>query len=241
MLQTIVRKPRTAEDIAQGARLARISKRDIGPGDVAAVLNTAKVKYVLVGAHAANGYTSAPRNTLDVDILARHPKQACAVLTKAFPDLTAQDTPVVVRFKRADGDVAIDVMKPGAPPLWRELIKIAKPVRIDGELIPIPPVEGVLAAKLAAMTSPARLIEKKMFDGGDFIAIVKANPKLDMQFLERLGDLVYPGGGKEILKLVADAKAGKRLEFSREHRRAPPDPRVREPAGRCSAAGRHRG
>ena len=28
-----------------------------------------------------------------------------------------------------------------------------------------------------------------------------------------LGELVYPGGGEEILKLVADARAGKRLEF----------------------------
>lgn len=193
--------------------MARMYKRDISPKDVAAVLNAAKVKYVLVGAHAANGYTSAPRNTIDVDILARYPKQACSVLAKAFPHLTPYDTPVVVRFKRADGDVAIDVMKPGSPPLWRELIKIAKAVRIDGELIPIPPVEGVLAAKLAAMTSPARLIEKKMFDGGDFIAIVRANPEINLKLLERLGDLVYTGGGKEILKLFADAKAGKRLEF----------------------------
>jgi hypothetical protein len=213
MLQTIIRKPRTAEDIAQGARLARMSKRDIGPGDVAKILNAAKVKYVLVGAHAANGYNSAPRNTMDVDILARHPKQACRVIAEAFPELTPMDCAVVVRFKRPDGDVAIDVMKPGAPPLWRELIKIARTVKVDGVPVPIPPVEGVLAAKLAAMVSPARAIEKKMFDAGDFIAIVKANERIDLAFLERLGDLVYPGGGREILKLVADARAGKTLRI----------------------------
>lgn len=211
MLQSAVRKPRPASDIAQGARLAHMSKRDLSPSDVAAVLNAAKVKYVLVGAHAANGYTSAPRNTLDVDILARHPKQACTVIGKAFPELTPHDTPVVIRFKRADGDVVIDVMKPGTPPLWRELIKIARVIRIDNVPIPIPPVEGVLAAKLAAMTSPLRPIEKKMFDGGDFIAIVKVNPRLDLQFLERLGELVYSGGGKDILKLVDDARAGRQI------------------------------
>jgi hypothetical protein len=213
MLQTIVRKPRTAEDIAQGARLARMSKREISPSEVAKVLNDAKVKYVLVGAHAANGYTSAPRNTLDIDILARHPKPASGVIAKAFPHLTPVDCAVVVRFKRPDGDVAIDVMKPGAPPLWRELIKIARTVKVDGVPIPIPPVEGVLAAKLAAMISPARAIEKKMFDGGDFIAIVKANERIDLAFLERLGELVYPGGGKEILKLVEDALAGRTLKI----------------------------
>lgn len=213
MLQTIVRRPRTAKDIAQGARLARMADRDIGPTDVAKVLNDANVKYVLVGAHAANGYTSAPRNTLDIDILARHPKQASIVIGKAFPHLTPVDTPVVIRFKRPDGDVVIDIMKPGSPPLWRELIKIARIVKIEGVAVPIPPVEGILAAKFAAMISPLRPIEKKMFDGGDFIAIVKTNPKIDMAFLAHLGDLVYPGGGKEILKLVADVRAGKRLNI----------------------------
>src|SRR4051812_8004884 len=213
MLQTIVRKPRTAEDIAQGARLARMSKREISPSEVAKVLNDAKVKYVLVGAHAANGYTSAPRNTLDIEILARYPKQASGVIGKAFPHLTPVDTAVVVRFKRPDGDVAIDIMKPGAPPLWRELIKIARIVKVDGVPIPIPPVEGVLAAKLAAMISPVRAIEKKMFDAGDFIAIVKANERIDLSFLERLGELVYSGGGKEILKLVEDARAGRALNI----------------------------
>jgi hypothetical protein len=52
-----------------------------------------------------------------------------------------------------------------------------------------------------------------MFDAGDFIAIVKANERIDLAFLERLGDLVYPGGGREILKLVADARAGKTLRI----------------------------
>ena len=63
MLQTIIRKPRTAEDIAQGARLAKMQNREIGPVDVARVLDAAKVKYVLVGAHATNGYTGRPRAT----------------------------------------------------------------------------------------------------------------------------------------------------------------------------------
>lgn len=211
MSETLVRTPRPAEDIALGAELARMSRNLIGVAEVTKALNAAGVKYVLVGAHAANGYTAAPRNTQDVEILARHPKQACDVIAKAFPHLTPVDTPVVVRFKQPDGEVAIDIMKPGSPPLWRELIKIAREVVVEGVPVPIPPVEGMLAAKLAAMTSPLRPSEKKMFDGGDFIAIVKANPKLDLAFLERLGELVYNGGGKEILKLVNDAQEGRQI------------------------------
>src|SRR5438094_5323896 len=113
MLPTILRAPRTAEDIAQGARLAKMQRRDIGPAEVARVLNSAKVKYVLVGAHAANGYLGRPRNTLDVDVVVQFPKKASDAIAKAFPQLKMIDTPVVIRFKTPEGDEAIDVMKPG--------------------------------------------------------------------------------------------------------------------------------
>ncbi|MGH7179899.1 MAG: hypothetical protein ACREJC_21160 [Tepidisphaeraceae bacterium] len=37
--------------------------------------------------------------------------------------------------------------------------------------------------------------------------------KLDEKKLTELGELVYSRGGKGLLKLIADARAGKRLEF----------------------------
>ena len=67
--------------------------------------------------------------------------------------------------------------------------------------------------KFAAMVSVHRAYEDKLIDGRDFIYMVKKNSELDPDTLQRLGELVYSGGGKEILKLVADARAGKRLEF----------------------------
>ncbi|MBC8106376.1 MAG: hypothetical protein H7Z14_07290 [Anaerolineae bacterium] len=213
MLQTIVRKPRTAEDITQGARLAKMDHRDIGPAEVAKVLNAAKVRFVLVGAHAANGYLGRPRNTVDVDVIVEHPKKASIAIAKAFSNLTLRDTPVVIRFTRPDGEEAIDLMKPVGSPLWRHLLKTAVTVKIDGVPVRIPPVEGVLAAKLAAMTSPMRRLLDKQQDGLDFARIVSVNEKLDLAALSKMGELVYAGGGQEILKHVADARAGKRLEF----------------------------
>jgi hypothetical protein len=64
MSQVSVRVPRTAEDIALGAQLAKMQNRPIGPADVARVLKEAGMKYVIVGAHAANGYTGRPRATV---------------------------------------------------------------------------------------------------------------------------------------------------------------------------------
>ncbi len=212
MLQTIIRTPRTEEDIALGAQLAKMQNRPIGPADVARVLKAAGVKYVIVGAHAANGYTGRPRATVDVDVIVQFPKKAADAIAAAYPDLTIQDTPVVTRFKDKDLE-AIDVMKPTASKLWARLLKDARELNIGGESVSIPVLEGVLAAKFASMVSPMRRLPDKHQDGADFIRVVEANVKIDRDLLKELGELVYDGGGAEILKLESDARAGKRLEF----------------------------
>jgi hypothetical protein len=213
MFPDVLRKPKGAQDIAQGARLSKMHGRDITPLKVVQVLDAAQIAYVLVGAHAVNGYTGAPRATTDVDVVVRFPKKATLVLLRAFPELTPRDTPVVTRLARPDGEYAIDVMKASTSPLWQKMLKIARPVRMGKISLRIPPVEGVLAAKMAAMASPHRHIAKKMIDGGDFIQIVQVSERIDSRLAKELGELVYPGGGKEILKLIADALAGRRLEF----------------------------
>src|SRR5215218_5554893 len=95
MLQTIVRRPQLAEDIELGSKLAVMQDRPITPEHVARVLNQAKLKYVLVGAHATNGYTGRPRATVDVDLIAQFPKKVAKAISSAFPLLTMEDTPVV--------------------------------------------------------------------------------------------------------------------------------------------------
>ena len=212
MLPTIVRKPKTAEDVALGARLAKMRDRPIGPDDVARVLREAGVEYVVVGAHAANGYTGRPRATVDVDVIVRHPKKAAQAVAAAFPTLQMQDTPVVVRFTDEEHE-AIDLMKPVESMLWSRLLKEAREVRIGDELVRIPVLEGVLAAKFCSMVSPLHRLADKQQDGVDFLRIVEANQRIDEALVTELGELVYPGGGKEMLKLIADARAGKRLEF----------------------------
>jgi predicted nucleotidyltransferase len=212
MLQTILRPPNAAKDIALGAQLAKMHNRPIGPAEVARVLSSARMKYVIVGAHATNGYTGRPRTTIDVDVVVQFPKKAAKIVAAAFPELQMRDTPVVTRFLRGQEE-AIDLMKPAGSKLWARLLKEARDVRIEGQNLKIPPLEGVLAGKFAAMVSIHRRQADKMIDGGDFIRIVEANDRIDAEFLHELAELVYPGGGDEILKLVADARAGRRLEF----------------------------
>ncbi len=186
--------------------------KDISPADVARVLRKAGVKYVLVGAHAANGYTGRPRTTIDVDVVVQFPKKAAKAIAAAFPRLQMRDTPVVIRFM--DGDVeAIDLMKPIGSKLWARLLKETSEVTIEGENIVIPVLEGVMAAKFAAMVSPHRRQGDKLIDGGDFVRIVEANARINLALLTELGELVFAGGGAFVQKLVEDARAGRRLEF----------------------------
>jgi hypothetical protein len=212
MLESEVRSPRLADDIALGAQLAKMQNRPIGPEDVARVLRLAGVEFVLVGAHAANGYTGRPRATVDVDVIPKFPKKAVEAISAAFPQLAVHDTPVVTRFK--DGTLeAIDVMKPNASKLWGRLLKETRGVKVGAETILVPVVEGVLAAKFSAMSSPTRGRGDKMIDGGDFIHIVEANPAINLELLRDLGELVFPGGGAFVVRLIGDVRAGRKLEI----------------------------
>jgi hypothetical protein len=210
MLQTIVRAPRLSEDLELGITLSRMQGGPIAADEVARVLNEAGIRYVLVGAHAANGYTGRPRGTQDVDVIVESPKKASAAVASAFPQLTMEDTPVVVRFKRGN-DEAIDLMKPLGSPLWSRLLKESKEITIGSVPVRIPSLEGMLAAKFCSMVSPLRRIGDKTQDAADFLRMVEVNAQIDLAKLSELGELVYAGGGQEILQHVSNARAGKPL------------------------------
>jgi hypothetical protein len=212
MLQTIVRPPQIVQDIALGVKLAQMHNRPIGPAEVARVLREAGVKYVIVGAHAVNGYNGRPRTTVDVDVIVLHPKKAARAMAAAFPKLTMQDTPVVIRF-RDELSEAVDLLKPGGSPLWRRLLKDARQILVGGAPLLVPPMEGVLAAKFSSMCSPLRRVLDRQQDAVDFGRIVEANQQINLEYLNDLGNLVCADGGKDLLKLVADARAGRRLNI----------------------------
>src|SRR3972149_2911978 len=71
-----VRALKTSSQLSE--RFRRMYNRgavQVEPEAVVKVLNRAKVKFVLIGAHAVGGWTTEPRATRDVDVLVhrRHP------------------------------------------------------------------------------------------------------------------------------------------------------------------------
>src|SRR5262249_34326935 len=138
----------------------------ITPLQVIRVLNTARVKFMLLGAHGLGGWTREPRATKDVDVLVatRGHRKAVKALLMAFPHVQAEDHEVVTRLRDPEtGTVVIDVMKPNQP-LYRDALKHAHHVESDGHKYLVPSLEMALAMKLSAMISLTRSEDKKLFD-----------------------------------------------------------------------------
>jgi hypothetical protein len=194
-------------------RMKQRNEAMITPQGVIAVLYQVGVRCVLMGTHGIVVWRSEARATQDVGVLVRKKDIAKAVraLGAAYPQLTVSDTPVVTRFiDPATKEAVINVMKP-TPDVFRVVFRHTIAV---GETHEIPELEMALASKFAAMVSPNRRPDKKYVDIGDFINVVMHNRnELDLPKLRRIGNKVYPNGGDEILKLVADIDAGRNIKI----------------------------
>jgi hypothetical protein len=185
------------------------------PPDVISVLNRQRISFVLVGAHGLGGWTKKPRATQDIDVIvaAKHHKKAVKALLMAFPELEAEDHPVVTRLHRkGTREVAIDVMKPNQQ-LFREVFRHTHTVTLGKQSYRIPCLEMAIAMKFAPMVSLHRQDADKYLDAHDFMHMVQSNNEIDEEKLAHLGELVYPGGGKEILELVRRTRAGEKLNL----------------------------
>jgi hypothetical protein len=182
------------------------------PADVVRVLDRARIPFVLVGAHGVFGWMQEGRMTKDVDVVvaARYHKKAVRTLMEAFPQLEEIELEVVSRLRnRKTKQVAIDVIKPRE--LYRAVFKHTHSVRSGRVHYRVPSLEMALAMKFAAMISPNRLDTKKLIDAHDFITMIRANPEIDLKALAELGELVYPGGGIEVLELLRRVHSGETL------------------------------
>ncbi|MBI4614146.1 MAG: nucleotidyl transferase AbiEii/AbiGii toxin family protein [Planctomycetes bacterium] len=187
------------------------------PEEVARVLSSARVRFVLTGAHATNAWTRRVRATMDVDVViaSRDHRKAVRAVQQAFPHLKARDTEVVTRFLDAKADqVVIDLMKP-RDRLLKVLFKEehVRWIRLGGERVAIPDLETAAALKFAAMVSPNRARTDKMQDAVDFARIVEANARLSLARLAHLAERVYRGGGEEARRLVSAIRKGEPLVF----------------------------
>ncbi len=187
----------------------------IVPLDVISVLNAAGVNFMLVGAHGIGGWMDKPRATQDVDVIVatRHYKKSIKALLEAFSHLEADDHDVVTQLRdRETQKVAVDVMKQNQQ-LYRVALKHTHTVTSAGQTYKIPSLEMALAMKFAPMISLHRADIDKYQDAHDFGRMVLSNPDIDLEKLALLGELVYSGGGQEIVEKVRQVRAGEKLNL----------------------------
>ncbi len=204
----------TAQFVADTSLLSSYQVMNAIPvAEVIEALNKAGINFVLAGAHGLAGWRQEARATEDVDVIvmARHQKKAVRALQDSFPQLEADDQEVVIRLiDPIANKVRIDVMKTNQP-LFAAAFKNIEKTTIEKQPCKIPSLEMALAMKFAPMVSLLRADYKKYMDAADFIRIVNVNPDIDLAKLEELGDLVNPGGGKEVLEKVRQIRAGEKL------------------------------
>jgi len=206
----------TSRNILRGyRRLHRKESQNVEPEQVINVLVEAGVKqWVLMGLYGYVGYLAQPRATQDVDILVSEKdlERAIEAIQTRWPKLQMQRLEVVVRF-RDPGEIAIDRE-------MKQVIDLMRPIDACYQAIlkkhflfdpktghRIPVIEAACASKFAAIVSPYRQWEKKQQDAVDLRSILLPNYEtLNRKKLKSLGDLVYPGGGAELLEFLELAK-----------------------------------
>jgi hypothetical protein len=200
-----------------------VPKSPVDLNEVLRILIRKKIPFVLTGAHGIGGWTGRPRATKDVDILVKPENQARAVnaIKKLYPELEARDfSGITAFFVPGDKESVIDVVYPYRAdqqqtlenPTWTKNEE-------EGLRYRVPSLEEALANKYGAMLTPTRRIDKRGLDTVDFTQMVihsldVGQKPIDLGRLHQLGEMVWPdGGGKEILRLVEEVKAGKAINL----------------------------
>jgi hypothetical protein len=185
--------------------------------EIVATLQGRKIPFVLTGAHGISTWTGRPRSTHDVDIIVkagRNHARAVKSLQALYPVLEVRSfTGLTAFFVPGERESVIDVMMPYRADIE---VTLATGVWIEdkGLRYRIPALEAALANKYGAMLAPNRDPAKRMIDAVDFTHMVRhstdeGRDPIDLDALAALGELVWPGGGgAEILRLVAQVKAG---------------------------------
>lgn len=187
----------------------------VNPLEVAAIFEKEKVSYVLIEGHMMSFYTGTARATVDVDFIigGAHFTRAAKAINQAYSQFRQNDRVYHVTYdsnKSGSGDPErIDLVRDGFP-LFREVVmRYCHAVKADRNTVKIPTIEAAISLKFAASISPNRGDENKPVDYADLLRLIRSTLRLDTNALSTLGDLIYRGGGKELVALVDDVRAGK--------------------------------
>ncbi len=191
----------------------------VNPLEVAALFESKKVSYVLIGGHMLSYYTGTARATVDVDFIISGTdfERASQAIHEAYAQFQLHNRVYHVTYDTKKPHVKdserIDLVKDGFP-LFKSIVKkYCVTLRSKEQVVKIPTIEAAIALKFAASISPNRGDEKKPVDHADLLKLIRIKPKLDKKKLLALGELIYLGGGKELVAIIDDVRHGKAISL----------------------------
>ncbi|MBI3563245.1 MAG: hypothetical protein HY080_16195 [Gammaproteobacteria bacterium] len=204
------------DNLQKSYELSRQSNNDvINPLQVAALFEQEQISYTLIGGHMLSYYTGVTRATVDVDFLIRNAdfSRAVSLMQQHYSQFDYKDKVFHVTFDARDQSSTeperIDLVKDGFA-LFREIVNRHSVTRHAGKhKIRIPTREAAIALKFAATISPNRQEENKSVDLADLIRLIKTAADLDEAVIVNLGELVYQGGGRELIDVVVSVRSGR--------------------------------
>lgn len=208
------------ENLEKSYELSSQQVKDaVNPLEVAALFEKEKMSYVLIGGHMLSYYTGTARATVDVDFIIGWADfgRATEAVRKAYSHFRQNDKVYHITYdsqNSAGGDPErVDLVKDGFP-LFRAVVeKYSVEIKKGQQIVKIPTIEAAIALKFAASISPNRGDENKPVDNADLLRLIRTTFSLDEKVLAALGDLVYKGGGKELVSIVGDIRSGKTVRL----------------------------
>ena len=191
----------------------------VNPLEVAALFESEKVSYVLIGGHMLAYYTGSARATVDVDFIVGGAdfERASNMVRKTYTQFKRRDRVYHVTYDtknaRAEDSERIDLVKDGFPLFNTIVRKYSVTLSAKKNIIKIPTIEAAIALKFAASISPNRSDEDKPVDNADLIRLIRSASRIDEKALHSLGELIYRGGGNEMTVVVSDVKQGKAINL----------------------------
>jgi len=188
----------------------------VDPLEVAALFESRQVSYVLIGGHMLSYYTGTARATVDVDFIIGGAdfERASEAIDKVYTQFKQHDRVYHVTYdskkkSHSKEPERIDLVKDSFPLFSTIVKKYSVNLRDSKQVIKIPTIEAAIALKFAASISPNRGDENKPVDNADLMRLIRITPELDEKVLQVLGELIYRGGGNELIAVVHDVRSGK--------------------------------
>ena len=181
--------------------------------DVIRVLNEARVCFVLMGTHGLATWHGKldPTKSVEIVVPSRQLKVVGEVLTTAFEGFEAVGLPIWICVrKRRTHEELVRISKPMLQP-YREIFNHTRRIRIENERVRIPSLEMTVAMIFESMVSIHRKDDDKRPATDDFQSVIRQNPDLNEDKLAALASLIYPKGGRGVLRYVRQSRAGETL------------------------------